>query len=40
MPEEVFEIFRKEYINYFDPLDITAADFINSRRSGSPPKSS
>ncbi|HXK77051.1 MAG TPA: 2-isopropylmalate synthase [Oscillospiraceae bacterium] len=29
MPEEVFEIFRKEYINYFDPLDITAADFTN-----------
>lgn len=29
LPEQVFEIFRKEYVNYFDPLDITEAYFTN-----------
>ncbi|MCI8646275.1 MAG: 2-isopropylmalate synthase [Firmicutes bacterium] len=26
-PEEIFEAFSKEYINYFDPIDITDATF-------------
>ncbi len=26
-PEEIFEEFSKEYINYFDPIDITDATF-------------
>jgi len=29
LPEELFEIFRDEYINYFKPLDITEAYFNN-----------
>lgn len=29
LPEELFEIFKDEYINYFKPLDITEAYFNN-----------
>lgn len=29
LPEEVFDVFKKEYINFFEPLDITEAYFNN-----------
>ena len=35
VPDEVFEVFRKEYINDFDPLDITEAEFFRASDSKS-----